>query len=189
METKLRNYAIVFFVGVFLLAVLWPYEAKLVHWDLEPDFNVLESDEIYFNNTRSLFYRIEESDSLKKQGFRIHRFTKQYKDTLFPILNFTIVNHWRNDRAYILGEPIARAYWEDTITLSIADTTFDIFLNSMDFEEHYQLAATLFRYQLAYERPYIIENNDSLSLYGTRENENANLTVLKDYFRLVGRFQ
>ena len=42
---------------------------------------------------------------------------------------------------------------------------------------------------LDYHRPFIIEGQDSLLLYGTQGNENANIEVLKDYFRLVGRFQ
>jgi hypothetical protein len=51
------------------------------------------------------------------------------------------------------------------------------------------LAALLFQNALDYHRPFIIEGQDSLLLYGTQGNENANIEVLKDYFRLVGRFQ
>jgi len=51
------------------------------------------------------------------------------------------------------------------------------------------LAALLFQNAFDYHRAFIIQGGDSLLLYGTQGNEKANFEVLKDYFRLVGRFQ
>lgn len=106
-----------------------------------------------------------------------------------PFLNFSIVNNWRADQAYIVAEPSARKFFRDTVTIRVDAVEVKIYLDKMDFEQHYQLAALLFRNALDYHRPFIIEGQDSLLLYGTQGNENANIEVLKDYFRLVGRFQ
>lgn len=106
-----------------------------------------------------------------------------------PFLNFSIVNNWRADQAYIVAEPSARKFFRDTVTIRVDAVEVKIYLDKMDFEQHYQLAALLFQNALDYHRSFIVEGQDSLLLYGTQGNENANIEVLKDYFRLVGRFQ
>jgi hypothetical protein len=189
MEKKIRRIALFFFLGVFLLAILWPYESKLVHWDKTPDYHVLESDEIYFNNTRAVLYRTDERIELQKQGFKSHRYNKQLRDTSQPYVNFTIVNNWRQDMAYILLEPSAKSHLPIIHTIVVGDTAIDINLVKMGFEEHYELAAVLFEQSLSFQRPFLLHDGDSLLLYGTQGNEKANQTVLKDYFRLIGRYQ
>jgi hypothetical protein len=59
----------------------------------------------------------------------------------------------------------------------------------MDFADHYRLAAWVFQNALDYRRAFIVQGRDSLLLNGTQSNEKANQAVLKDYFRLVGRYQ
>jgi hypothetical protein len=59
----------------------------------------------------------------------------------------------------------------------------------MDYNDHYILAALLFQKMLDYQQPYLIQGKDSLLLFGTQPNLKNNTVVLKDYFRLIGRFQ
>ncbi|MBL6682474.1 MAG: hypothetical protein ISQ44_04525 [Cryomorphaceae bacterium] len=189
MEKKLYTYALAFISVIVLLSIIWPYEHKLIDWQAPADYSVLESDEIFFNNTRIYKYRTDERAELTSQGFKTHRSLKYLKDTTMPFLNFSIVNNWRADQAYIVAEPGARKFFRDTVTIRVDAVEVKIYLDKMDFEQHYQLAALLFQNALDYHRPFIIEGQDSLLLYGTQGNENANIEVLKDYFRLVGRFQ
>ena len=80
-------------------------------------------------------------------------------------------------------------FFRDPMVVITGTKTFNIDLDHMDFEEHYKLAASLFESSLEYTRPFIIQGGDSLLLYGTQVNEKVNAAVLKDYFRLIGRFQ
>jgi len=186
---NINRIALAFISGTLLLSILWPYEQKLLDWDKAPEYRVLESDEIYFNNTRIVAYRTEESKELTAQGFKTHRSTKALLDTTVAFVNFTIVNNWRADKAYIVMEPSDRKFFRSKTQVFCGQDTLDFDLDHMDFEQHYALAAKLFKHYLDYERPFIYDGKDSLLLYGTQGNEKANTTVLKDYFRLVGRFQ
>lgn len=189
MVNKLYKIALGFIISALLLSILWPYEQKLIDFDLAPTYEVLESDEIYFNNTRIVQYRTTESDELTTQGFKVHRSTKALQDSTVPFLNFAIINHWRNDRAYIVCEPSARKFFKDPVTIAVGDTLIELDLDHMDYNDHYQFAATLFKHTLDYKRPFILSGTDSLYVFGTQPNAKANTVVLKDYFRLIGRYQ
>ena len=189
MENSVYKLALGFITAALLLSILWPYEQKLIDWDSPANYEVLESDELYFNNTRIVQYRTEESDALNQQGFKVHRSSKALTDTAYPVLNFAIVNHWRNDLAYIVCEPNLRGLFGDTSAIAVGDTTVKLVLNHMDYNDHYALAALLFQRMLDYQQPYLIQGQDSLLLFGTQPNLKNNTVVLKDYFRLIGRFQ
>ena len=189
MENRIYKIALGFITVALFLSVIWPYEQKLIDWERPADYKVLESDELYFNNTRIVQYRTQESDALNQQGFKVHRSTKALTDTAYPVLNFAIVNHWRNDLAYIVCEPNQKRLFQDTSTIAFGDTTLEIALDHMDYNDHYAFAALLFQKMLNYQQPYLIQGQDSLLLFGTLPNLKNNTVVLKDYFRLIGRFQ
>lgn len=189
MENKLYRAALIFFVAMLLLSILWPYERKLQHWDKKPNYLVKESDEIFFNNTRIHQYRTEERAELAQQGFKVHRYLKCTNDTAQPLINFTIINSWRTDQAFIIAEPNSRSYFSDTVRIALNDSVIKLSLDHMDFVDHYRLAAWVFQNSLEYRRTFILQGSDSLLLNGTRSNEKANQSVLKDYFRLVGRYR
>lgn len=189
MENSVYKLALGFITAALLLSILWPYEQKLIEWDKPANYKVLESDELYFNNTRIVQYRTEESDALNQQGFKVHRSTKALNDTTYPVLNFSIVNHWRNDLAYIVCEPNLRSLFGDTTAIAVGDTVVKLVIDHMDYNDHYAFAALLFQKMLDYQQPYLIQGQDSLLLFGTQPNLKNNTVVLKDYFRLIGRFQ
>ena len=189
MENSAYKLALGFITAALLLSILWPYEQKLIEWDNPANYKVLESDELYFNNTRIVQYRTEESDALNQQGFKVHRSTKALNDTTYPVLNFSIVNHWRNDLAYIVCEPNLRSLFGDTTAIAVGDTVVKLVIDHMDYNDHYAFAALLFQKMLDYQQPYLIQGQDSLLLFGTQPNLKNNTVVLKDYFRLIGRFQ
>ena len=181
--------AIGFILGALLLCILWPYKHQFIDNDLKPNFTVLESDEMYFNNTRTLHYRTIENEDLNTAGFRIHRMSKSLKDTSSNYFNFAIINHWKEDCAYIVLEPSNSSFFSDTTSIAIGDTMMNILINRMDYENHYYVASEIFKRSLNYEIPYLISGNDSAFLFGTYKNTKINEITLKDYFRLIGKFR
>ena len=125
MEKKLYTYALAFIGAIVVLSVVWPYEHKLIDWRAPADYSVLESDEIFFNNTRIYKYRTDERAELTAQGFKTHRSLKCLRDTTVPFLNFSIVNNWRADQAYIVAEPNARKEAWKTILPLVEETGAD----------------------------------------------------------------
>ena len=144
MGKNINRIALAIITVALLLSILWPYEPKLIDWSKTPTYRVLESDEIYFNNTRIVRYRTDESLELTQQGFKTHRSTIALSDTSVPFMNFVIINNWRNDQAYIVAEPSNRRFFRDSVVIIAGAKTFNIDLDHMDFEEHYKLAASLF---------------------------------------------
>ena len=137
-------------------------------------------------NTRIVQYRTEESDALNQQGFKVHRSTKAFNDTTYPVLNFAIVNHWRNDLAYIVCEPNQRGLFGDTSAIAIGDTTVKLVLDHMDYNDHYTFAALLFQKMLEYQQPYLIQDQDSLAfndrtLVIAAKSQEQYCSPMKDY--------
>ena len=189
MANKLYKSALGFIVGALLLSILWPYKHQLIDFDLEPDFAVLESNEIYFNNTRIVHYKTTESENLNTAGFKVHRMSKFQKDSIKTHFNFAIINHWREDRAYIVFEPINPSLFSDTINIAVGDTMIKLQIDHMDYRDHYSFASEIFKRSLNYELPYMVNHEDSTLLFGTKPNGKTNEVILKDYFRLIGRFR
>ena len=189
MANKLYKSALGFIVGALLLSILWPYKHQLIDFDLEPDFAVLESNEIYFNNTRIVHYKTTESEDLNTAGFKVHRMSKFQKVSIKTHFNFAIINHWREDRAYIVLEPNNPSLFSDTINIAVGDTMMKLQINHMDYRDHYSFASEIFKRSLNYELPYMVNHEDSTLLFGTKPNGKTNEVILKDYFRLIGRFQ
>jgi hypothetical protein len=189
MGNKLYKAALGFISVALLLSILWPYNHKLIDFDVDPDFAVLESDEIYFNNTRIVHYRTTENEDLTAAGFKLHRMTKILEDSSSSHFNFAIINHWREDRAYIVAEPNNRFVLSDTVSVAIGDTLLTLPLDHMDYKDHYAFATEIFKRSLTYDLPYLIEGKDSIFLFGTKPNAKTNQVILKDYFRLIGRFR
>ncbi|MCC5943676.1 MAG: hypothetical protein JJT94_01975 [Bernardetiaceae bacterium] len=57
---------------------------------------------LFFKNTRSLSYNVEELSQLK---WEIFRYQDRSLDSTKAIINLAIVNDWKEERAYIIVEP------------------------------------------------------------------------------------
>ena len=96
---------------------------------------------------------------------------------------------WREDRAYIVLEPINPSLFSDTINIAVGDTMMKLQIDHMDYRDHYSFASEIFKRSLNYELPYMVNDEDSTLLFGTKSNGKTNEVILKDYFRLIGRFR
>ena len=115
--------------------------------------------------------------------------SKFQKDSIKTHFNFAIINHWREDRAYIVLEPSNPSLFSDTINIAVGDTMMKLQIDHMDYRDHYSFASEIFKRSLNYELPYMVNNEDSTLLFGTKPNGKTNEVILKDYFRLIGRFR
>ena len=98
-----------------------------------------------------------------------------------PNINFFIVQNWRNSEAYIMSKP--SDVFQDSV-LSLQHQRISYPFEKMTNEDHYKLAAQLFLGNMNNQ----LTTDDLQSVFGDAENVKANMTVLKDYFRLIGKY-
>ena len=176
MENRVYKLALGFITAALLLSVLWPYEQKLIDWDSPANYEVWKA--MSCTSTTHESYNTEQKKAMRQPTrISVHR-RLAFNDTTYPVLNFAIVNHWRNDLAYIVCEPNLRCLFGDTSAIAIGDTTVKLVLDHMDYNDHYSFAALLFQKMLEYQQP---SRSDSLLLFGTQPNLKNNTVVLKDY--------
>ena len=173
---------LIYFVVVIMgLSFLFAPTPRKVHWG-EISFHTESSAELYFHNMRSYYYHINERE---KAPFTLYRFKKGGSG----ILNFVIVENRLADEAYIFSEwqdsllPVgqARVYFGGD---SIAEAGFAKFTN----EDHFRFAARCYQ--------ELLKDGDIRLYYGDRmipgffeqpEYRKRALSVLEDYFKLVGK--
>ena len=177
MEKYLGKGILVFTLLILGLAFLFPYEPKLENIN-ELSFNTTGEARLFFNNTRAFYYGFKE---LEEAGFTTYTFGGTDKTNTFSGLNFFIVQNWRDSEAYIMCRP--SALFNDTV-LTIGDSTRQFKFDTMTNTDHYGLAAALFSEYMAHGST--AQLND---IFGSQKNTKANITVLKDYFRLIGKYQ
>ena len=177
MEKRLGRGLTIFIAAILLLAFLFPYEPEVSDLD-DLSFHTTGESRLFFNNTRAFYYSFKE---LEKAGITVYEFGGTDKTESKSNINFFIVQNWRNNEAYIMSKP--SALFNDSV-LTIANQTLAYPIDRMNNEDHYKLAAKLFRKAMN----NTIETRDLDAIFGGAENTKANLTVLKDYFRLIGKY-
>lgn len=174
-----------FFVGSIILLVAFVLlsapDVKRVKRALA-DFHVNASDRLYFKNLRQYYYR---SSTTKGEQFEV--FTLKQADTdLQSPLRFKILNNWRMDEAYIMLTDTADVTLGKVILDGTVMEPWD--LQNLDGEGHMQLAMDLFEHlqddgnRCFYDHPDL----GRMELWSDKAERQRTLTVLKDYFKLVG---
>jgi hypothetical protein len=183
MEKKLYKGVLIFIGFILLIAVAFPAKKKI--YDLnDVSFEAKQSTTLYFKNTRAFYYAMAEN---QEAGFDVYRYGKCLKDDSVAYLNFILIHNWRGDEAYVFTEPSKALLEKGPIQVTVGDTTWIYDKTTMNNEAQYQFAAATFTALMA-EKPVQI-NNDQTNLFGTKENQKANLTVLEDYFKWVYKYR
>lgn len=183
MEKKIYKGVAIFIGFILLLAVAFPAEKKVYDLD-EVSFEAKQSTTLYFKNTRAFYYAMAENG---EAGFNVYRYGKCLKDSTTSYLNFILIHNWRSDEAYIFTEPSKALLAQGAVEVSVGDSTWIYNKASMNNESQYRFAAAAFTALMA-EKPITINNNQT-NLFGTIENQKANLTVLEDYFKWVYKYR
>lgn len=172
------------FVGSIILlvafVVLTAPEVKKVKRALA-DFHVNASDRLYFKNLRQFYYQ---SSMTKEQQFEVFVLKRSGGEQRTP-LRFKILNNWRMDEAYIMlsdtGDVVSGG-----IMLDNGRSEWQ--LSDLDAEGHLQLAMDLFEHlqeenmRCFYEHP----EYGRREIWNEKQERQEALTVLRDYFKLIG---
>ena len=183
MEKKLKILVVIFVSAVLLLAFLFPARKKV--YDLEKrTFSTQKSTTLYFKNTRAFYYWGQE---MPEAGLTVYRYGKCLHSDSLAYLNFIIVHNWRADEVYIATEPSKALLDAGPVTIRIGDALFPFHKETMNNEVQYDLAAAIFNALLS-DKPIILEQTGE-NLFGTAANQEANLTVLEDYFKWIYKYR
>ena len=183
MEKKLYKFIFIVVGAILGLAMLFPAEKKI--YNLENiSFDAQQSTTLFFKNTRAFYYGLEE---MPEAGFNIYRYSKTIKSDNGLFLNFIIVHNWRANEVYIVTEPSSALLAIGQVEMNIGDSIFLFDKNAMNNNAQYEFAANIFLALLNNEPIKFAETNTSI--WGTEENQSANLTVLKDYFRWIYKYR
>jgi hypothetical protein len=166
-------------IGLVVLAMWTAPDVKRVNFT-DLDFHVNASDRLYFKNLRQFYYSVSQTETNQ-----FERFTLKTSEEGAEVVQFEILNNWRIDEAYIrlasvekVQSPIIsyhyglRKNWE---------------LTTLNAEDHLIMAGELFEVLQA-DTALVTLSYGSVSEPIWQENESraAALTLLKDYFRLIG---
>lgn len=181
MEKKLYKGVLIFIGFILVIAVAFPAKKKVYNLD-EISFETKQSTTLYFKNTRAFYYAMAEN---QEAGFEVYRYGKCLKIDTMAYLNFILIHNWRVDEAYIFTEPSKKLLEKGPVEVAIGDSIWVFDKTTMNNEAQYSFAAASFKALLA-EKPITI---GSQNLFGTIENQKANLTVLEDYFKWVYKYR
>ena len=176
--------SVLIFVGLLLgIAMLFP--AKKKTYNLEtPSFTAQNSTSLYFKNVRSFYYGVEE---LPEAGFNVYRFGESNSADKGVYLNFIIAHNWRGGEVYIATEPSEALIAMGEIDIRIGNKIVRFEKSTMNNEEQYRFAAAVFLALI--EGKTVTLANTNTSIFGSLANQDANLTVLKDYFKWLYKYR
>jgi hypothetical protein len=183
MEKIISRITVVFVVFVVVLSFLLP-PAKRLHNLHERSFDALQSTTLFFTNTRAFYYDAEE---MPEAGINIYRFGETLKTDTGAYLNFSLVHNWRTSQVYVITEPSADFLNLGEQTVWVGDTSFTFNKTAMNYEAQYDFAAYVYEALLA--KKTVTYGAKKQNLFGTNNNQAANLTVLEDYFRWVYKYR
>ena len=182
MEKKIYKGVLIFIGLILVISLAFPAEKKV--YDLsERSFATKKSTTLYFKNTRAFYYAQAE---MPEAGFDVYRYSKCLKADTGAYLNFILVHNWRADEVYIITEPSKTLLAKGMVQVTVGDTTLNYNKTAMNNEQQYDFAAQVFL-ALLENKPVLIEGKKRL--FGSLDNQDANLTVLEDYFRWVYKYR
>lgn len=164
-----------------LLMFLFPPSPKNVNFT-EVDFSVADSDQMFFNNLRAYYYE-QEKDTLG--GFMLMRLKKSLQEP--NAFRFVIARNLEQKEAYIYLES-QKEMIRDTLMLEVISATVidsTIALTSFDMMAQFQFAGLC--YQLFSDEQLSLDYNGEA--FQSANMRKYNETVLKDYFKLVGKIR
>jgi hypothetical protein len=183
MEKKLYKFVFILVAIALALAFLFPAERKAYNLE-NTSFDAQQSTTLFFKNTRAFYYGLEE---MPEAGFDVYRYGKTTQADTGIFLNFIIVHNWRTNEVYIVTEPSTAFLNLCPVTITFGDSTFLFDKSVMNNNAQFEFAAKVFLALLENVPVKLKERNTAI--FGSDENQSANLTVLKDYFRWVYKYR
>lgn len=153
----------------------------------ETDFSVIEPNQMYFNNVRSVYY---DKDTKSKAPLVLYRITRREKRQDVPVLNLAIVANNANATANIVVEP--NAYFSDSRSISInwhnpdnkQQGTYEF--DGSSLSNHYQFASQVYISQKKGHTLTYIQNGKTDTIFYEGIGLVPYLRTMRDYFELTG---
>lgn len=166
-------------LGLVTLAMLTAPDVKRINFKAL-DFHVNASDRLYFRNLRLFYYLASDTENNQFERLVLKADGAQEEEVRFEILN-----NWRFDEAYIR---LALEENEDDVLLGYHRGEERVWqLKSLNAEDHLIMAGELFEVlQVDTAQVYLKKEELTIPIWQQTESRSAALTVLKDYFRLIG---
>jgi hypothetical protein len=185
--------------GIFFLLFLVacnPDKEKKVNPE-KVRFNTTYQSRLFFKNTRSLSYQVEE---LKMPKWEIFRYEDRSLDTAKAIVNLAIVNDWQQEKAYIILEPNNfikdKADSLDLAQLEVLWKDKELAIQGrIDFpirapkEEQFEFASRVYNLIIEGRELYICIGEQQYPFLQTKNESETFRITLMDYYRLVMLFK
>lgn len=187
-HTLFKAFAI-WFLGMIALAY-FTYPGYRAVPLTEPNFHTLESNDLYFKNIRS-FYYFQKTDSASDfELYQLKSLANNYPNLpITPIL----IRNWRFDESYLhfqtdtalFANDSVWIYFEDNQQLTDSSLVFPV--NSFG---QYATAVKLWNKVNQGTKVYAwVHPKKKQYLFAEQNEQKHLLTILKDYFKLVGKFR
>lgn len=151
----------------------------------EPDFLMPEDAELFFKNTRQLFY---DKETPKNTVWSVYRFKKRSLDKSEPILNLAIVVNPSQDKAFLRVEPNKFLANRDSIEVVWEHgkhTGKHIFKQGNVLEE-YHFARSIYSCIKTQDKLFILENGKKTPFLTKDKDRNTFRITVEDFYRLLG---
>lgn len=164
---------------VFVLSFFNDYRAD--NSGKDRTFHMTDSNRLYFQNVRSIYY---DREVRRDAGMVLFRHRKRFRSDSLPTLDLVIVLNPGKDDAYIYFE-LKNADWPIQIRTSLAGTesTFD-FANGNN-QDHFDLFTKLIQPIESNAEFELVLGEKTFSIWSAEEEKESLKTVTEDYLRIL----
>lgn len=164
---------------VFVLSFFNDYRAD--NSGKDRTFHMTDSNRLYFQNVRSIYY---DREVRRDAGMVLFRHRKRFQSDSLPTLDLVIVLNPGKDDAYIYFE-LKNADWPIQIRTSLAGTesTFD-FANGNN-QDHFDLFTKLIQPIESNAEFELVLGEKTFSIWSAEEEKESLKTVTEDYLRIL----
>lgn len=151
----------------------------------QPDFVMREDAELFFKNTRQIYYNKENP---KNTNWTVYRFKKRNLDNAEPVLNLAIVFNSSQDKAFLRVEPNDLLANKDSVEIVWEhgkQTGKHVFRQGNVFEE-FQFARSIYGCIDTEDKLFVLENGKKIPFLSKEEDRNTFRITIEDFYRLLG---
>jgi len=177
------NILLLFCVSICTVSCRNPY----IKQEKLPIFTTTEDSKLYFKNVRQIFYN-RDTDETQREMFRLKK--SVLTDTI-PIINLCIINHWKQDKAFLLLEPNAWFLSPDTIRVVWKDAnnarSGTYFFEQGSIDRHHFFALQIYEAILQEYDLFIQHNQQQVPFLNNKTAREAFRITVKDYLKLTNQ--
>lgn len=188
-NNKLLKAFVLWFVAMVALAY-FTYPGYRAVSLTDVNFHTLESTDLYFKNIRSYYYYTKVDSA---SGFELYQFKALANNFPNTLITPILIRNWRFDESYLHFQVDTAQLNTDSVWLyfeqnnQLVDSSLVFPANNFG---HYNTAALMWNLVNQGCAVYAgVHPNKKQPIFASTEEQKHLLTLLKDYFKLVGKFR